>query len=123
MSERISTATLAVLTLQKALQRTAAGASIQPDDDLIRGIWVCRREEPEEKLRSVLRARDRQEAGVRLADVEVNIRDRTTIDGIFCTSLDKRRCLASRKDLLFVLLFRYWGAAALVSSCGTAGSA
>ena len=44
-----------MLTLEKPFQRAAPGASIQPNDNFIGCVRICRREEPKEKLGGILR--------------------------------------------------------------------
>lgn len=59
-------------------------AAVQPDENLLLGRRIGRREEPEEQLVLVRRvAADGQEAGVGLAHVEVNIWDSLAVDGEF----------------------------------------
>ena len=60
-------------------------AAVQPNENLLLRGWIGRREEPEEQLVLVRRvAADGQEAGIRLAHVEVDIWDSLSIDGEFC---------------------------------------
>jgi hypothetical protein len=75
--------------LQETLERGAARTTIQPDSDLLTSIWVCGREKPEIELRSLVGlVGDWEQTGVRLANVEVDIRDGTssTIDSELCCS-------------------------------------
>ena len=64
---------LAVL-LQKTIERAAPGTAIQPDDNLITGRRVLGRKEPEpERILTCRVAVNGQGAGVRLADVKVDV--------------------------------------------------
>jgi hypothetical protein len=77
-----------MLTLKEPFQRTAAGPPVQPDDDFVGRIRVGRGKEPKEEFGCILRARDGQKASIGFADIEIDIRDRTAVDRVFCDLLD-----------------------------------
>lgn len=75
---------------QKTTEGTAAGATIEPNSDLICGVGVGRREEPEEELASLVGCTtDGQKTGVRLANIEVDIGESRAIDPKFCDAISR----------------------------------
>jgi hypothetical protein len=66
--------------LKETLKTGAAWSSVQPNQDLITGEFVCRWDEPEVQLGCIGLVRDGQQTGVRLANVEVNIGNRSTVN-------------------------------------------
>jgi len=73
----------AMLTLEKSFQGTAPRPSVQPDEDFVGRIRVCRGEEPEEEFRGIFGTRDGQKASIGFADVEIDVGDGTAVDSIF----------------------------------------
>lgn len=69
--------------LQQAVEGAASWAAVQPDGDLLLGVWVGRGEEPEEQTGLAMGCVG-QVASVRLADVEVDRRNGGAIDEELC---------------------------------------
>jgi hypothetical protein len=73
------------MLLEQAVERTAAGAPIEPDCDLVRGSRVLGREEPEKQLILAGSAVvDGQQAGIGLAKVEGDAGKVCAVDGKLC---------------------------------------
>ena len=72
------------ILLEETLERAAAGATVQPDGDLVARQWIVRGEEPEVQFARLVRSRgDGQKAGIGFTNIEVDVRDRRAIDGEF----------------------------------------
>lgn len=61
--------------LQKTIKRAAARTAVKPEGDFLCSVWVVRREEPEpECIRVGCVIGDGKGAGIRFANVEVDVR-------------------------------------------------
>jgi len=66
--------------LQETLQTRAARTTVEPDQDLVAGELIGRRDVPEEELGAVRSAGDRKCTGIGFANVEVDVGDRRAVD-------------------------------------------
>ena len=65
--------------------RWVTRAYVEPDQDFFTSRWIRRWEEPEIQLASIGRAGDGNQTGVRLANVKIDVRNRSAIDGVLWT--------------------------------------
>ena len=70
--------------MEEPFQRAAAWTTIEPDKDLIFCSWIDRWEEPKVQLSIVGIVGNVHESGIRLADIEIDRGQASTIDNIFC---------------------------------------
>jgi hypothetical protein len=77
---------------QESAERATSWSTVQPDHNLLFCFRLSGREEPEEKLASLVGViRDGQKSSVRLADIEGDLGKASTVHG-------KRLCLIRRKE-------------------------